>query len=356
MVVGSIFQGFSVNAAMYIVARLLLGFGIPTCIVSGSALIGELGYPKERPVLTSLFNVAYYVGQILASAICFRTNNIASDYGWKIPSWLQMCPSLVQMAFIFLVPESPRWLVTQDRHDEAYDILAKYHAEGDHESEFVKVEFAHMQTTIQIEMEHSKSSWADLVRTAGMRRRMHVSAMLGLFTQWSGNTLISYYLSDLLKMVGRTDSVFQQQINVAIACWSLVCGVTIAMCVTRFKRRAMYFVCTIGLLAVYVSWTISMERAVSAADAGNPNQAANGAVLFFIFAYKPFYGIGYNALTYSKSPIPSSHFPLAPANHNHFQLTWSKSGLTPNAPEASPSSSSSGGWQASSPPSSIQSV
>lgn len=100
MVVGSIIQGFSVNSAMYIVARLLLGFGIPTCIVSGSALIGELGYPKERPILTSLFNVAYYVGQIFAAAICFRTNSIASDYGWKIPSWLQMCPSLMQMAFI----------------------------------------------------------------------------------------------------------------------------------------------------------------------------------------------------------------------------------------------------------------
>lgn len=53
---------------MYIVARLILGFGIPTCIVSGSSLIGELSYPKERPVLTSLFNVAYFVGQV--SQIC----------------------------------------------------------------------------------------------------------------------------------------------------------------------------------------------------------------------------------------------------------------------------------------------
>lgn len=47
---------------MYIAARLILGFGIPMCIVAGSSLIGELGYPKERPVLTSLFNVSYFVG------------------------------------------------------------------------------------------------------------------------------------------------------------------------------------------------------------------------------------------------------------------------------------------------------
>ena len=48
---------------MYIAARIILGFGIPTCIVSGSSLIGELAYPKERPILTSLFNVAYFVGK-----------------------------------------------------------------------------------------------------------------------------------------------------------------------------------------------------------------------------------------------------------------------------------------------------
>lgn len=85
---------------MYIAARLILGFGIPVCIVSGSALIGELGYPKERPVLTSLFNVSYFPGQILAAGICFGTNNIPNNWGWRIPSLLQMTPSLFQIAFV----------------------------------------------------------------------------------------------------------------------------------------------------------------------------------------------------------------------------------------------------------------
>lgn len=120
------------------------------------------------------------------------------------------------------IPESPRWLVTKDRAEEAYSILAKYHAEGDRESEFVKGEMAQIQCTIQIELEASKRSWSDLIATAGMRRRLLLSSMLGLFTQWSGNTLISYYLGDLLTMVGKTDPVFKQQINVSIACWSLV--------------------------------------------------------------------------------------------------------------------------------------
>lgn len=175
----------------YIVARIILGFGLPTCIVSASSLIGELSYPKERPVLTSLFNVSYFVGQLLAAGITFGTNNIASSYAWRIPSWLQMVPSLIQVAFIFLIPESPRWLITKERHDEAFDILAKYHAEGNRESEFVKAEFAQLQATITIEFEHAKKSVMDLVRTSGNRRRLLISTMLGLFTQWSGNTRTS---------------------------------------------------------------------------------------------------------------------------------------------------------------------
>ncbi|KAH6651694.1 general substrate transporter [Truncatella angustata] len=299
MVIGSIIQGFSVNVGMYIVARLILGFGIPTCIVSASALIGELAYPKERPIMTSLFNVSYFPGQILAAAICFGTNNIASNWGWKIPSLLQMCPSLMQIAFVWFIPESPRWLITKDRSDEAYAILAKYHAEGDREAEFVKAEFAQMETTIHLELESSKKSWADLFATKGMRRRLLVSCMLGLFTQWSGNTLISYYLGDLLSMIGRTDSVFKQQINVSLACWNLVVASIAASLVTRFRRRPMYLVCTCSLLVVYISWTISMQQAMAAIERKEKNPPSGIATIFFIYAYYPCYNIGYNALTYT---------------------------------------------------------
>ncbi|KAK3317131.1 general substrate transporter [Cercophora scortea] len=306
MVAGAIIQAFSQHVAMYIIARMILGFGIPTCIVSGSSLIGELAYPKERPILTSLFNVSYFVGQIVAAAICFGTNSIKSDWAWRIPSILQLCPSLLQLVFVLFLPESPRWLITKDRGQEAYDVLAKYHGEGERGLEFVEAEFAQMQTTIQLEFENSKRSWLDLFNTSGMRRRLLITTMLGLFTQWSGNTLISYYLGDLLKLIGRTESTDIQKINVSIACWSLFCGVTVSLLVTRIRRRVMYMACTISLLLCYIAWTISMERAQTANDLFKldptryqPNNAANIAVLFFIYAYSPCYNMGYNALTYT---------------------------------------------------------
>lgn len=85
---------------MYIVARLLLGFGIVFAIISGSSLIGELGHPKERPILTSLFNSSYFIGQIVAAAIAIGTPAIKSDWAWRLPSLLQICPSLLQITTV----------------------------------------------------------------------------------------------------------------------------------------------------------------------------------------------------------------------------------------------------------------
>ncbi|KAF5863549.1 hypothetical protein ETB97_009793 [Aspergillus alliaceus] len=291
---GALLQGLANGVAMYIVARIMLGFGIPFCIVAGSSLIGELGYPKERPILTSLFNSSYFIGQIVAAAVGLGTVTIATDWAWRIPSLLQLAPAMIQVIFVFFLPESPRYLISKDRREEAFDILTRYHAEGDRNSVIVRAEITQIEQTIKLELEEAKQSWWDMFRTAGMRRRMLISAFLGLFTQWSGNTLISYYLSDLLNMVGITDGVIKSKINIGIACWGLVCGTALALTVPRFKRRTMYLTCATSLLCVYIAWTISMERFMTTGV-----KAAAILTIFFIFCYSPAYNLGYNALTYT---------------------------------------------------------
>ncbi|PLB35976.1 putative MFS sugar transporter [Aspergillus candidus] len=292
--VGALIQGFSNGTAMYVVARILLGFGIPFCIVAGSALIGELGHPKERPILTSLFNSSYFIGQIVAAAVGLGTVTIPSDWAWRIPSLLQIAPAMVQISTILFLPESPRYLISRDRREEAFDILTKYHAEGDRDSVFVKAEMAQIERTIQIELQDAKQTWGDMFGTAGMRRRLFITAFLGLFTQWSGNTLTSYYLSDLLDMVNVKDSVVKSKINIGTACWSLVNGTTLAIFAPRLKRRTMYLTSAVSLLCVYIAWTISMERFLT-----TQVKAAAVLTILFIFLYSPAYNLGYNALTYT---------------------------------------------------------
>ncbi|KAF1993458.1 hexose transporter-like protein [Amniculicola lignicola CBS 123094] len=294
MVFGSLLQAFANGPAMYVIARWFLGFGIPYCIIAGSSLMGELAYPKERPIMTSLFNALYFVGALTAAGISFGTQNIKSDWAWRIPSMLQACPSLLQIVFIFMIPESPRFLVSKDRRDDAFAVLVKYHAEGDAESEFVKAEMTQIETTIKIELEHSKRSWYEMVATPGMRKRVIIGSFLGLFTQWSGNTLISYYLNDLLKLIGYTDPNFKGKLNIGLNSWNLVNAVGISLLVRRFPRRNMYMTCTVALLLCYMGWTVSMERFMT-----TKTRAAARTTIFFIFAYSPCYNVGYNALTYT---------------------------------------------------------
>lgn len=79
----------------------------------------------------------------------------------------------------------------KDRREEAFDVLVKYHAEGDRDSVIVAAEFAQIETTLKIETENAKRSWKDILASVGNQKRFLIGSLLGLFTQWSGNTLIS---------------------------------------------------------------------------------------------------------------------------------------------------------------------
>lgn len=278
---------------MWIFARIFLGHGFPYCVVAGSALIGELGHPKERALLGSFFNAFYYIGSLMAAGITLQTLRINSDWSWKLPSILQAVPSVVQLAFIMFLPESPRWLMSKDRGEEALAILKKFHDEGDESLHIAAIEFQQIKRALEIENESRKRSWAELFQSPGMRRRSLISAFLGLFTQMSGNTLISAYLVVILRQIGFTDPFIQNQINTGLQAWNLVTAMCIALVATRFPRRRMYLLCTCCLLAVYTSWTIAQARQMITGS-----KSAGIAVIAFMFLYQVAYAIGYNALTY----------------------------------------------------------
>lgn len=61
-----------------------------------------------------------------------------------------------------------RWLISKGRGEEAYAILAKYHAEGDLDSVFVKAEYAEIEATLELEKENSNHGWRDLIATPGV--------------------------------------------------------------------------------------------------------------------------------------------------------------------------------------------
>jgi hypothetical protein len=53
-----------------------------------------------------------------------------STWSWRLPSLFQGLAPLAQVLLIWFVPESPRWLLSKGRNEEAMQILAYYHADG----------------------------------------------------------------------------------------------------------------------------------------------------------------------------------------------------------------------------------
>jgi hypothetical protein len=97
--------------------------------------------------------------------------------------------------------------MAKDRHEEALNILAKYHANGNINDPTVQFEYREIKQTIKMEIEaKTNSSYADFFKTKGNRYRFIILISLGIFSQWSGNAIISNYVSKLYDQAGILDS------------------------------------------------------------------------------------------------------------------------------------------------------
>jgi MFS family permease len=147
---------------MFIAARFILGVGIEFCIIPAPVLTTELAYPTHRAKLTSLFYTFYFAGAILSSWTTFGTYHInSSTWSWRIPSILQLAFPGMQFIALFWVPESPRWLVSKGRLEEARAILVTWHANGVEDCPLVDYEMNEIQEHLRGEA-NSSMGWADV--------------------------------------------------------------------------------------------------------------------------------------------------------------------------------------------------
>ncbi|KAH6723180.1 general substrate transporter [Leptodontidium sp. MPI-SDFR-AT-0119] len=290
MIVGAIVQCESKNFAMFCIARFILGFGLSFCTTASPSLVTELSHPKERVAVTAVCNTCWFLGSILAAWITYGTRLIPSTWSWRIPSLLQMVPSLIQLSAIWFLPESPRWLISNDRADEAMAALIQYHGDGV-QTELVQLEFAEICAAIELEKSTGSTTWKSMVSSKGNRYRVFIVICMGTFSQWSGNGLISYYLARILDSIGITNKGTQALINGILSIWNFGIALTSAFLTERIGRRPLFRISTIGMLIIFTVWTIC-----SALFAQTGANSAAIAVLVFIFIFQFFYCIAFSPL------------------------------------------------------------
>ncbi|KAF2799173.1 general substrate transporter [Melanomma pulvis-pyrius CBS 109.77] len=281
--------------AMFLAGRFIMGMGSNITNATCPLLITEVTHPRHRGRVTTIYNTAWYLGAILAAWTTFGTlNHVQGDLSWRLPTGLQCAMPGVLLLAVYMVPESPRWLIGKGKHAEAKSILTKYHGNGA-ETGFVTWEFREISQTLALERAAASSSgWYELVRTPGNRKRCYLIVLTAIFSQCSGNGLVSYYLSAVLNTIGITNPSNQAAINGGLTIWCWLVSLGCAFLVDRVGRRTLFLGAGLGMLASFSIWT-----ACSAVYEKTGNASAGRAVLAMIFLFYGAAGLAWPGLTVS---------------------------------------------------------
>ena len=92
-----------------------------------------------------------------------------------------------------------------------------------------------------------------MLATRSNRRRLLISGLTAVAAQWSGNTVVSYYLVLVLNGIGIKDATHQSLINGGLQIFNLIATVGFgAMLVDKLGRRFLFQWSAIGMTASYV--------------------------------------------------------------------------------------------------------
>jgi MFS family permease len=189
LILGACLNAFATNLGMFIGGRVIIGAAGPFGKITGIALLQELAHPRLRPYVATAYYSNYYFGQIAASWFCYGALSWAqTDWRWRAPCLFQAWAPLMVLIHCFFIPESPRWLIDQDRPEEALKILADEHANGDQDDELVRYEYDEIRRALQLEKENKKSKYIDFLKTPGNRRRLLVLVTMGTGSNWVSPT------------------------------------------------------------------------------------------------------------------------------------------------------------------------
>lgn len=133
-----------------------------------------------RGRIISLQQCVINFGILSSFLIQYGCSYINSDAAWRVPLGLQMIPTAGLFCVMMFLPESPRWLVKKGRERDALRVLARVHADGDENDDYVLSEFAEICEKVRFEQEIKQPSYWELLFSKKYGRR----TFIGLGTQF----------------------------------------------------------------------------------------------------------------------------------------------------------------------------
>lgn len=177
---------------MLLAAEALIAFcwGIfQTLTASYAADLCPIGL---RGFATSFISMAWGCGGFLASGVTRGSLSLHGSAGWRMPFALQWVFPVPLLLAVILAPESPYWLVRQDRPEDAKKAIKRTAKAGYYDEMDLDGYVAYLRHTDELEKTEAKhASFMDMFRGTNWRRTEIMLCVWGN-QQWSGLNLTGY--------------------------------------------------------------------------------------------------------------------------------------------------------------------
>jgi len=291
--VGAVLSANAKSQSMFLGGRFLTGVGSGCAGASAKSYLAEITPPQSRGAYLGFLNSFYYVGQMTATGMMVATGKFQSEMSWRLPLYIQLVPAAFNLIFIFLCPESPRWLHSVGRSDQARQVLAKFHSSnGNPKSPLVDLEMEEIEE--KIEIDGADKTWWDfrpLFRTRADRYRAYMVILIGTFGQLSGNGLITYFLPILLQDAGITNQNRRLTLNFVNSVTSYIGALSGSAVVDRFGRRKILLTST-----AMISCILAIVSGLISSNGSGSNAVQANAGITFIFLFMVVFSFGWTPM------------------------------------------------------------
>ena len=256
------------SLSIFLIARILGGIAVGVASILSPMYIAELAPAKYRGTLVSLNQLAIVIGILVA----FFSNYLLVGTGennWRWMLLVMAAPAVLLFFSLFLVPESPRWLVAKNRNEDALNVLVKTSGK-----EFATSELKEIQETLK---NLEESTFSELL-SPKIKPLLFIGIILAVFQQITGINTIMYYAPKIFANVGQSnDSALLQ--TILIGGNNLIFTLVAMVLIDRFGRKLLIVAGSAGMMLMLSGLSFLYFT----------NQTSGVMVLVFIMAYCAFF-------------------------------------------------------------------
>ncbi len=215
--VSAIASALAPDFASLVIARMIGGFGVGASLVIAPMYIAEISPPALRGRMVSFNQLNIVIGISVAfftNYLILKAGNSGTDWAaalmldvhqWRWMLGLETLPAVLYFLFLFLVPESPRWLLMKGRDADSFEILRRVSTE-----EQARIDLEAIQNTIGSETVKKKVPLAALFKPA-LRLVLTIGIVIAVVQQITGINSVFFYAPMIFEQSGiGADASFSQ--------------------------------------------------------------------------------------------------------------------------------------------------